>query len=318
MRKLLVVFAVLVLGFCVFAEGSKEVSTSSYPERKVTMIIPYKAGGGTDVLLRLLASEMEKEWGQQIIIENKAGGASQVGMTELVNAKPDGYTIGGVGNLDHVLVIQTGENVAYNFDSFKYLAAINVSTICLYSNDKNTGFKSLDEIISYAKANPKKLTVSISGKNQLLAVKKLESLTGIEVTTVMQGSGNDSLKAILGGHVDLALMEKNFAAQVEGQGVTTIASFGAERLSVIPDVPTCKELGYDVVSSTYRVILAPKDVPQDICDKITATIKKVSSTPEFQKKMLDMNELYKFQDAAQVTESMKGDMDFTEGAKELF
>ncbi|MBR1918632.1 MAG: hypothetical protein IJ831_03310 [Spirochaetales bacterium] len=107
MRKLLVVFAVLVLGFCVFAEGSKEVSTSSYPERKVTMIIPYKAGGGTDVLLRLLASEMEKEWGQQIIIENKAGGASQVGMTELVNAKPDGYTIGGVGNLDHVLVIQT-------------------------------------------------------------------------------------------------------------------------------------------------------------------------------------------------------------------
>ncbi|MBR1918633.1 MAG: hypothetical protein IJ831_03315 [Spirochaetales bacterium] len=195
---------------------------------------------------------------------------------------------------------------------------MNVSTICLYSNDKNTGFKSLDEIISYAKANPKKLTVSISGKNQLLAVKKLESLTGIEVTTVMQGSGNDSLKAILGGHVDLALMEKNFAAQVEGQGVTTIASFGAERLSVIPDVPTCKELGYDVVSSTYRVILAPKDVPQDICDKITATIKKVSSTPEFQKKMLDMNELYKFQDAAQVTESMKGDMDFTEGAKELF
>jgi len=315
MKKVLTVLAVLMMCAALFAQGSQEATTSTYPDKKVTFIIPYNAGGGTDTLMRLLASAMEKDWGQQVIISNKAGGMGQVGLTELSAAKADGYTIGALSNLDHVLVLKTSENVAYTYDSFEYLGAINTTCNVLYANDK-LGFKSVDDMLAYAKANPGKLTVAISGKTHIAEATLLEQKAGIKVTTVMQNSGNDSLKAILGGHVDMAIMDKNFVAQVEGKGVSPLASFGAERISKIKDVATFTELGYPVATETYRVIVAPKGTPKEICEKITATINKVSSDPEFQKTMDGMKEIYRYLDASQVKARLDQDVALVDSIKD--
>lgn len=311
-RICLVVLLICLLVTSLFAQGTAESNPAAYPAKKVSFIIPYSAGGGTDTLMRLLANAMEKDWGQSIIISNKGGGLGQVGLTELNAAVPDGYTIGALSNLDHILVLFTGDNVAYDYDSFEYLGAINTTANIIYSNDKNTGFKTMYDLIAYAKEHPGELTVAISGMTHIAEAALLEQTAGIKVTTVMQSSGNDSLKSILGGHVDLAIMDKNFVAQVAGMGVTPLATFSADPISPVEYLPTLKSLGYDVATETYRVIVAPAGTPEEICEKITETIERVSSDPEFQQKMAEMGENYRFLNAEQVKERLDQDYSLVE------
>lgn len=299
----------LLLGGSVFAQGGGETKTQdAFPSKSVQFIVPYAAGGGTDSLMRLLAKAMETELGQSFVITNKAGGLGQVGLTELANAKNDGYTIGALSNLDHILVLLTNENVGYTYDSFEYLGAINTTANVIYANNKNTKFTSVGDMVAYAKQNPGKLTISISGKTHLAEIALLEKAASIDLTPVMQNSGNDSLKAILGGHVDLAVMDKNFVAQVTGQGVTPLAVFSAERIAPVTSLPTLTELGYPVATETYRVIVAPKGTPAEICQKITETIKIVSGKEDFKSKMQSMSENYRYLDAQQVKNRLDGDL----------
>lgn len=305
---LVALIVMLTMSVGVFAQGGTDTAdVSAYPTKNVNFIIPYNAGGGTDTLMRLLAGAMEEELGKSMIISNKGGGLGQVGLTELSSAKADGYTIGALSNLDHILVLETGENVSYDFDSFEYLGAINTTANVIYANDKNTKFKTMDDLISYAKANPGKLTVAISGKTHIAEVALLEQAAGIDLTCVMQASGNDSLKSIMGGHVDLAVMDKKFVAQVAGMGVTPLATFSSEPVSPIEDLPTLKSLGYDVATETYRVIVAPKGTPTEICKKLEETIKVVSSTDEFKQKMADMGEVYRYLSADEVKARLEDD-----------
>jgi tripartite-type tricarboxylate transporter receptor subunit TctC len=307
MKKFVItVLAVLMVSTVLFAQGKVETG-AQYPTKGIQFVVPYAAGGGTDSLMRLLAKAMEEELGQSVTIVNKAGGLGQVGLTELSRAKNDGYTIGALSNLDHILVLFTSENVSYDYDSLEYLGAINTTANIMYANSKNTGFTSVDEMFTYAKQNPGRLTVSISGKTHLAEVALLEQAAGIKLTPVMQNSGNDSLKAILGGHVDLAVMDKNFVAQVEGQGVVPLATFSDERIAPVTEVPTFNELGYSIATETYRVMVAPKGTPAEICATLTETIKKVSSTDEFIEKMRNMSENYRFLDAEQVKARLDND-----------
>lgn len=285
---------------------SDKAADVKYPEKGVNFMIPYAAGGGTDSLMRLLTASMEKDLGQSMIIANKAGGLGQVGLTELAAAKADGYTIGALSNLDHILVLLTGENVSYDYDSFEYIGAINTTVNVLMANEAS-GFKSMDELVEYAKANPGKVTVAVSGKTHIAELSMLEQAAGIDLTTVMQGSGGDSLNAVLGGHVDCAVLDKKFVSQVEGQAVTPLASFGGERIATIEDLPTMKELGYDVATETYRVIVAPKGTPQEILDKLEASMKLVTSDAKFQETMAGMNEIYRFLGQKEVKERLDRD-----------
>jgi tripartite-type tricarboxylate transporter receptor subunit TctC len=281
-------------------------SAATYPEKNINFIIPYSAGGGTDSLMRLMTAAMEPDLGKSLVVSNKPGGLGQVGLTELASAKPDGYTIGALSNLDHILVLLTGENVSYDYDSFEYVGAINTTVNVLMANDQN-GFKSLDDLVAYAKENPGSVTVAISGKTHIAEVALFEQAAGIDVTTVMQEGGGESLNAVLGGHVDCAVLDKKFVAQVEGQAVTPLASFGGERLSVIGEIPTMKEQGYDVATETYRVITAPKGTPEEVLNRLEASIKSVTETDEFQEKMENMSEIYRFLGRSEVKERLDKD-----------
>ena len=285
---------------------TEAAAETAYPEKNVSFIIPYSAGGGTDSLMRLLTSAMETDLGQTFVVSNKEGGLGQVGLTELAAAKNDGYTIGALSNLDHVLVLLTGENVAYDYDSFECIGAINTTVNVLMASEES-GFKSLDDLVAYAKENPGSVTVSISGMTHIAEVALFEKAAGIDLTTVMQNGGGDSLNAVLGGHVDCAVLDKKFVAQVEGQNVTTLASFGSERLDVISEIPTMSELGYDVSTETYRVIVAPKGTPEDVLEVLEASIKRVSEDPAFQETMTGMSEVYRYLDREQVKERLDKD-----------
>ena len=303
----IILSASLLLGGCANTPKSNDSenqdgsAATSYPEKSVQFIIPYAAGGGTDTLCRLLASSMEKSWGESFLIANKPGGLSQVGLTELSGADPDGYTIGALSNLDHILVLFTGENVSYD-----YLGAINTTANVLMAS-KDSGFTDLQQMIDYAKEHPGELTVAVSGKTHVAEVSLFEQAAGIQLTTVMQDGGGDSLNAIMGGHVDCAVLDKNHVAQVEGQGINTLATFAGEAIPTIPDIPTMKSLGYDVSTETYRVIVAPAGTPKEIEDAITQKIQEVSSAEEFQESMANMGEIYRFLDQDQVKQRLDQD-----------
>ena len=308
----IILSASLLLGGCANTPKSNDSenqdgsAATSYPEKSVQFIIPYAAGGGTDTLCRLLASSMEKSWGESFLIANKPGGLSQVGLTELSGADPDGYTIGALSNLDHILVLFTGENVSYDYESFDYLGAINTTANVLMAS-KDSGFTDLQQMIDYAKEHPGELTVAVSGKTHVAEVSLFEQAAGIQLTTVMQDGGGDSLNAIMGGHVDCAVLDKNYVAQVEGQGINTMATFAGEAIPTIPDIPTMKSLGYDVSTETYRVIVAPAGTPKEIEDAITQKIQEVSSAEEFQESMANMGEIYRFLDQDQVKQRLDQD-----------
>lgn len=308
----IILSASLLLGGCANTPKSNDSenqdgsAATSYPEKSVQFIIPYAAGGGTDTLCRLLASSMEKSWGESFLIANKPGGLSQVGLTELSGADPDGYTIGALSNLDHILVLFTGENVSYDYESFDYLGAINTTANVLMAS-KDSGFTDLQQMIDYAKEHPGELTVAVSGKTHVAEVSLFEQAAGIQLTTVMQDGGGDSLNAIMGGHVDCAVLDKNYVAQVEGQGINTLATFAGEAIPTIPDIPTMKSLGYDVSTETYRVIVAPVGTPKEIEDAITQKIQEVSSAEEFQESMANMGEIYRFLDQDQVKQRLDQD-----------
>ena len=308
----IILSASLLLGGCANTPKSNDSenqdgsAATSYPEKSVQFIIPYAAGGGTDTLCRLLASSMEKSWGESSLIANKPGGLSQVGLTELSGADPDGYTIGALSNLDHILVLFTGENVSYDYESFDYLGAINTTANVLMAS-KDSGFTDLQQMIDYAKEHPGELTVAVSGKTHVAEVSLFEQAAGIQLTTVMQDGGGDSLNAIMGGHVDCAVLDKNYVAQVEGQGINTLATFAGEAIPTIPDIPTMKSLGYDVSTETYRVIVAPAGTPKEIEDAITQKIQEVSSAEEFQESMANMGEIYRFLDQDQVKQRLDQD-----------
>ena len=158
MKKFVItILTVLMVSTVVFAQGKAETG-AQYPTKGIQFIVPYAAGGGTDSLMRLLAKAMEEELGQSVTIVNKAGGLGQVGLTELSRAKNDGYTIGALSNLDHILVLFTSDNVSYDYDSLEYLGAINTTANIMYANSKNTGFTSVEEMFAYAKQNPGRLT----------------------------------------------------------------------------------------------------------------------------------------------------------------
>ena len=308
----IILSASLLLGGCANTPKSNDSenqdgsAATSYPEKSVQFIIPYAAGGGTDTLCRLLASSMEKSWGESFLIANKPGGLSQVGLTELSGADPDGYTIGALSNLDHILVLFTGENVSYDYESFDYLGAINTTANVLMAS-KDSGFTDLQQMIDYAKEHPGELTVAVSGKTHVAEVSLFEQAAGIQLTTVMQDGGGDSLNAIMGGHVDCAVLDKNYVAQVEGQGINTLATFAGEAIPTIPDIPTMNRLGYDVSTETYRVIVAPAGTPKEIEDAITQKIQEVSSAEEFQESMANMGEIYRFLDQDQVKQRLDQD-----------
>jgi len=279
---------------------------AGYPEKNVQIIVPYATGGGTDSLARVVAAELEKEWGQTVIVVNKPGAASVIGTTAIAKAKNDGYTLGVINNTGVILAVLTSEDVPFKLEDFEYIASINI-TFSIFVAKKGSPFKTLQDVIKYTKENPRKLTVGITGRGQIAELTQLQEAAGIELTTVLFNSGGENVNALLGGHVDFSIFDKRFYDTVTEKGCKTLVIFGDNRFEAAKDVPNMKDLGYDSGLDTYRIFVAPKGTPQQIIDKIASTIKKVTDTPEFKNKFSKMNEIYKYQSGQELQDTLNAD-----------
>lgn len=307
MKKLLAILLVLVLcagliagcgsssstSSTAISEGSTAESTTStagsdYPKSTITAICPWSPGGGTDTVLRAICSSAEKELGQTIAVSNVTGGGGATGHAAIMTAEPDGYTVGMITFELNSLPPQGLINFTY--EDFDPLLRLNMDAAVL-TVKADAPYNTLEEFIAYAKENPGKVTVGNSGTGSVwhLAGGLIEEKCGISLKHIPYDGAAPAVTDLAGGHIDAVTVSgAEVLAQVKAGTLKMIAIALDERDENFPEVPTFKELGYDIVFGTWRGIAVPKGTPDDIKATIVGAFTTAFESSEFQQIASDL------------------------------
>lgn len=257
----------------------------AYPERPINLIVNYSPGGGTDLVARAIAKQVEPFLGQSVVVMNRPGAGGTIGVSAVASAKPDGYTIGIVTSstlaiAPHVL------SVPYDpMNDFQLIAGIGEY---LYGTSVpvDSPFKTLDDLIQYARENPGKINYGVTGLsvNNNLAMVKLMQAANVKMTPVVFKNTIDEVTAVLGGHIDVTNQDPPaVVGHIHSGKLRLLASFSKDRWTWVPDVPTVREQGYDFSVGASLGVAAPTGVPEEIMLKLRDAFKKAAETPEFRK-----------------------------------
>ncbi|WP_209424503.1 tripartite tricarboxylate transporter substrate binding protein [Pararhodobacter sp. SW119] len=274
-------------GAALVASGAVGAAAQDFPARDLTHIMPWSAGGGTDSVMRTFLQYVEEPLGVGIRTQNITGAQSGVGVLRLMRARPDGYTIGTL-TWDSMITVPYRDLVpGYDTADLSYLAMVTLYPTVLAVN-ADTGWESLDDFIAAAEERPGEVTVSnsgIAGIWHLHALDMADQL-GIEVNHIPFPHGSaEQREALLSGENDAgSLSYATVATAHEAGQVNVLAVMGEERDANLPDVPTFKELGYDVAWGGMRVLAVPAETPEDIQQTLITAMKAGFDDPEFQQR----------------------------------
>jgi len=257
---------------------------AEFPEKSVSYVIPFGPGGESDITARHQQSFFKDKFGQDLVISYKPGGGGAVGWSQLNGMKGDGYTIMGI-NLPHIVIKPRQKDVGFKTEEITGVYMFHYTPDALVVN-QDSPFQTLQDVIDYAKENPGKLTLSGSGKGTAnhLAQIRFDGMAGIKTTYVAFKGTGKAVAALLGDQVKAEWGYTSVGAKHEGK-VRLLAVAMEERHPKFPDVPTFKELGFDLVSGAYRGIAVPKSTPEDIRVKLSQMIGEINADPEFRKRM---------------------------------
>lgn len=265
----------------------------AYPEKPVTLIVASEPGGGTDTMARLFAKFAEKYCPQPFVIENRPGAGGQIGFEALARAKKDGYTIGTLYT-PHVAAHISAKRAKYTLEDFVPLFNF-VSDPGVVVVNAASPFKTLEDLVTAAKE--KKLNGSTSGPggDDFFALTQLNEAAGIEIKSVPEKGSSGQKAAVLGGHVDVGFMNwSQIKPNFQSGEIRILGIMTPERTAELPDVPTCLEQGYRVISDSSRGFAAPAGVSEEVLKALDETFRKVLDDAEFQaaaKEQLEMNVL---------------------------
>jgi tripartite-type tricarboxylate transporter receptor subunit TctC len=253
-----------------FAAGAQ-----AYPERTITVVVPFSAGGPTDTVTRLVAEAMSKDLGQQVLVENVGGAGGTLGAKRVADAEPDGYTL----LLYHIGMATSAtlyRNLPYDtLNAFEYIGLVTeVPMTILAKKDMEAG--SLAELVDYAKANADKVTVANAGigaASHLCGMLFMSAIGTPLVTVPYKGTG-PAMTDLLGGQVDIMCDQTtNTTKQIQAGTVKAYAVTTPERLDVLPDVPTTAEGGLTGMEfGIWHGLYAPKGTPADIVDRLSKSL----------------------------------------------
>jgi len=281
----IVAAAVCALGAFGWRTGAEAQSDAGYPARPVQLIIGYGAGTIGDVSMRIVAKELTAKLGKAFIIENRPGAAGVIAAQAVAMAAPDGYTLFLTGN-SYAIATAWFKSLPYNIlNDFAPISTV-ASFDFLVAAKKGSQFKSMRDVIAYAKANPGKLNIATltPGTTQNLGVALLKVVAGVDVTAVPFHSSPEAAEALLRGDVDLDMDSyAPLRPLLEGQKIDVIATTGRHRVSFLNNVPTVEESGvpnFDV--SSWNGIAARKGVPKPTIDKLSAAINQALQLKDVQ------------------------------------
>jgi tripartite-type tricarboxylate transporter receptor subunit TctC len=285
MRIFLTVVAVLFAAM-LFAHApaqTQATGSTAWPQQQVTVVVPFAAGGSTDVIARLVAQHMQAKLGQPFVVLNKSGAGGSVGAAAVAKSAPDGYTIlVGTGG-SQVTGPLTIKNVP--FDPEKDLVPVSMIAAApfLLVVHPSIPATTLPELIAYLKANPDKVTYGSagSGTGSHLVVELFQKATGTKMTHVPFRNTADNANALAGGHVQLAMdVISILLPQAQSGSLRAIAVTSKERVASAPEIPTVAETinGFDIVA--WVGMFAPAGTPRPIVDLLAAEVKRIVDTPE--------------------------------------
>lgn len=265
------------------------VKAAEFPEKEVQIIVPYAAGGATDLIFRAIAASSSKYLGKAIVIVNKVGGGGAVGYTEGAQAKPDGYTL--TAAITPLTILPHNVKTAFTYKNFEPIINV-VDDPSMFLVRSDAPWKSLKEFLDYAKKNPGMITVGNSGAGggvHLVAL-AFEKATGVKFNHIPFSGGGPSVTALLGGHINaVSVSPPEGISQVQAGKLKIIALFSEKRFEMFPNVPTVKEQGINFVMGMWRGIVAPKGTPPQIIKKLHDAFKKGMEDPVFLKNAKDMS-----------------------------
>jgi len=252
-----------------------------YPERPISFICPWPAGGTADQSMRALCGVASRVLGQPIAVENKAGASGMIGAKALASAKPDGYTIGQIP-ISVTRFAQLGTLQADPRKDFTYLARTSGQTFGI-AVAANAPFKTLKDLVDHAKANPGKLTYAHAGLGGAthVGMEEFAAAAGIQLSNVPYKGGAEALQGVLGGHVDALADSSSWAPHVEAGKLRLLATWGEQRTARFKDTPTLKEFGYNVVVDAPNGIGAPKGMDPAVAQKLRDAFRQAVASPEF-------------------------------------
>jgi tripartite-type tricarboxylate transporter receptor subunit TctC len=267
----------MVLAGCGKSEQKKEVK---WPEKPVTVIVPYGPGGGADQVARILAGIAEKKTGVKFTVVNKTGAVGSTGLLELSKANPDGYTIGIMPS--NISTYKVAGIAPLTYEDFKLAIAVNYDACALIVR-KDSGWNTFEDFKKAAQTKELKVATGSPGGLWHLGVIELENKTGLKFNIIpMSTGGAPAGVQLLGGHVDAIVIGPNEAAsQIKSGDFKILAVMAPERSENFKDVPTFKELGYDIDVRSVRGIAAPKGTPDDIVKKIHDVFKEAAQDQQY-------------------------------------
>ena len=281
------------------------VQAATWPAHEVKFVIPFAPGGATDVVFRIISEAAEKELGKPIVPMNMGGAGGSKGSTFVKGQKPDGYTL--LGGHEFLLTTKYAGMVNFGLEAFEPVCTLT-STPLTISAGSHTPYKTYQQMIDFVKANPGKMIITMTPASVGYVVwKQVSETAGLDIdksfrTVIINGVGPQT-KALLGAHVDATAADvPSHHEYVKDGRVRILAVLHHERLSQIPDVPTARELGYDIVLGATRAVFAPKGTPKPVIDKIAAAYRKACSDPAVIRKIEDMGSLMMYLDAEQTAE----------------
>lgn len=290
--KLIAALAVIaMLGALVAGCGGNTKKAATYPDRSIELVVPFAAGGGSDIMARTLVKVImdNKLSTQPLVVNNKPGGSGSIGYAYTAEKKGDPYTIASVSSSFYTGPIMGKSPVSYK--DFTPIAGLAMDTLLLVVRE-DSKYKSVQEVIEDAKARPKGISVGgTSGtSDDAVIFSAMQKKTGIEMKYVPYNSGGEVMTSLLGGHVDIVWVNPGEAlGHLQGKKVRALAAASKERLSSLPDVPTLKEQKVDLVLAQFRGIVAPKDISPEAVAYLEGVFKKVSETPGWKDDYLKRN-----------------------------
>ena len=262
-----------------------------YPTKPITAIVPFAAGGPTDVVTRLVTEHMSRTLGQQIVVENIGGAGGSIGMSRAAAAAPDGYTI-AVGNMGTQSAAPAlYPNLKYDpATSFTQISVVNYTPQTIVSK-KTLEPADLKAFLAYLKSNSEKMNYGHAGVGSISYVSGLvfNSQFGFKPGLVAYKGTGPALNDLVGGQIDYMVDQSmNVIPQITAGTIKAYAVAHPERIAALPDVPTTKELGVDFIFSAWNAMVAPKGLPKDIQDKLLDALSKAMDDPTIIKRYEDL------------------------------
>jgi putative tricarboxylic transport membrane protein len=282
---------ILILSFVIMNPLSvyAQQDASWKPTRAITIIVPSRPGGGHDVMARVFAKYAEKYAGRPLVIVNEEGGAGVIAYTKVLQAKPDGYTIGQM-SISLVSDQYLLSGAKYNQESFTLLCQNAEDVSCLVVKKGGPYDKGLEAFIAEAKQNPKRVRMGVSGNwtNHDYVREQIEMVTGAKFQRVSIKGGAQIVMAILAGDLDAGVpYPSEVQGQVDAGEMKILAHTGSQRLAQWPDVPTFREKGLAVDLVMWRILSVPKNTPPNIVRGLSDIFKKTMEDPELKKAYKD-------------------------------